>query len=77
MGDNDMKPQTCVMLDTLDRLALALAGENHVWTEDERRAYERAVSVLRPSRRAIDSKAREKALSRMLCSEPHFQSAQA
>ena len=72
-----MKLQTGVVLDALDRLALALADEKHVWTEDERRAYERVVLVLRPSRRAIDSKVREKASPRMPCSEPQVQSAPA
>ena len=41
-----MKPQASVLLDALDRLALALADHEHDWTADERRAYERAVSGL-------------------------------
>ena len=71
-----MRLQAGVILNALDRLALALADHEHDWTAEERRAYERVVALCL-SRRAIDSKVREKALSRTPCPEPQVQSAQA
>lgn len=35
-----------VIRDALDRLALALAGKHHRWTQAERRAYETAARLL-------------------------------
>ncbi len=34
------------VLSALDQLALALANKGHVWTRDERRAYETAIRLL-------------------------------
>jgi hypothetical protein len=38
-----------IILDALDRLALALADKHHKWTQAERRAYEMAIRHLLPS----------------------------
>ena len=45
-----MKLEMETVLDALDGLALALVGESHTWTEDERQAYVRAVSILQQPR---------------------------
>lgn len=35
-----------VVLDALDKIALALSRKNHKWSQAERRAYETAVRLL-------------------------------
>ena len=34
------------LLEALDALGVALAGQDHVWTNEERRLYEEAASLL-------------------------------
>jgi hypothetical protein len=34
------------ILDTVDKLALALTEHNHIWTLDERRTYEKSTNLL-------------------------------
>lgn len=36
-----------IIRDALDRLGLALVEHGHVWTNDERRLYEQAASLVR------------------------------
>lgn len=38
---------TLVIVEALDLLALALAEESHIWTQEERGLYEFALSVLK------------------------------
>jgi hypothetical protein len=35
-----------ITIRALDKLALALAGHNHQWIDDERRLYEKAIDIL-------------------------------
>jgi len=35
-----------IIIDALDKLALALTDHKHQWTSEERRLYERAMAIL-------------------------------
>lgn len=45
--------QGAELLNTLELLGLALAHEGHVWSDEERSAYDRALTILIPNRSEI------------------------
>ena len=41
------KEKSEIVIEALDKLALALTDHEHQWTNEERKLYERAISILR------------------------------